>query len=87
MSACAQIAVLFVMRGVIINFSQLSPDSFHYTGRNHQLSPGSFHYAGCNHQILCVMPHKGTEKVLPVTCAHTVAVGFQQKRTAPPSCS
>ena len=27
---------------------------------------------------------KGTEELLPVTCAHSVAGGFQQKRTAPP---
>ena len=27
---------------------------------------------------------KGTDKLVPVTCAHTVAEGFQQKRTVPP---
>ena len=37
MGACAQIAVLFDMRGVIIKFSQLSPGSLRYAGRNHQI--------------------------------------------------
>ena len=27
---------------------------------------------------------KGTKKLAPITCAHSVAGGFQQKRTAPP---
>ena len=27
---------------------------------------------------------KGTEKLLPITCTHAEAEGFQQKRTAPP---
>ena len=60
------------MRGVIIKFSQLSP--------------GSLTIAGLNYQILCVTPipwFKGTEKLLPITCAHTEAEGFQQKRAAP----
>ena len=51
------------MRGVIIKSCQLSPDSLRYSGRNHQ--------------ILCVVPtfrrKKGTEKLVPVTCAHTEA--------------
>lgn len=33
---------LYIARGVIINYSQLSP--------------GSLYYAGLNHQILCVTP-------------------------------
>ena len=37
MGAYSQIPVLFVMRGVIIIFTQLRPGSFHYTGLNHQL--------------------------------------------------
>ena len=35
MGAYSQIPVLFVMRGVIIIFTRLSPGSFHYAGRNH----------------------------------------------------
>ena len=37
MGACAQIAVLFDTRGVIIKFSQLSPGSLTIAGRNHQI--------------------------------------------------
>ena len=37
MGAYSQIPVLFVMRGVIIIFTQLRPGSFHYAGRDHQL--------------------------------------------------
>ena len=58
MGACAQIPVLFVMRGVIIKFSQISP--------------GSFRHAGRNYQILCVTPHT-LEKLDPVSCAHAEA--------------
>lgn len=35
MGAYSQIPVLFVMRGLIINYTQLRPASFHYAGRNH----------------------------------------------------
>ena len=35
MGAYSQFPVLFVMRGVIIIFTRLSPGSFHYAGRNH----------------------------------------------------
>ena len=40
--------------------------------------------ASHTHKLFTLRRKKGTEKLDPVSCAHSVAEGFQQKRTAPP---
>ena len=39
--------------------------------------------ASHTHKLFTLRRKKGTEKLDPVSCAHSVAEGFQQKRTAP----
>ena len=60
MGAYSQIPVLFVMRGLIIIFTQLRPGSLFITRgliiNYTQLRPASFHYAGLNHHFYSITP-------------------------------
>ena len=84
----------FLSVGICNDTSLSYPRSFLSVGICNDTSlsyPHSFLSVGICNKTSLSYPHtftlrrkKGTEKLAPITCAHVVAKGFQQKRTAPP---
>ena len=93
MGACAQIPVLFVMRGVIIKFSQISPGSFRHAGRNYQILCVTPPYLGLRAQrslrlssVPTLRQKKGTEKLI-LSPVPTLRQKKGTEKLAPVSCA